>query len=221
MSPCHFLLAYLCRPHWLDCPVMTFLVPVLGWSFWFGCLFPWGFLMCPSSGDVVGLPSVFQGTGWLFCISFAFAVVAGDCDVSCLLCPSLAILVPILSFCQGLLSFGSPWGVMFCGGCVLIDTLWAWAQWHCRRGRTFGCYLSLGPMVPFTFSLVLLQDLVVLGALGGAEIEFLPLVLSLSPSSLTSLGLSWAHWVCQVDWLCCEVLPPDFSFVLTDVDGCI
>ena len=35
---------------------------------------------------------------------------------------SLAILVPILSFCQGLLSFGSPWGVMFCGGCVLIDT---------------------------------------------------------------------------------------------------
>ena len=76
-------------------------------------------------------------------------------------------------------------------------------------------------MVPFTFSLVLLQDLVVLGALGGAEIEFLPLVLSLSPSSLTSLGLSWAHWVCQVDWLCCEVLPPDFSFVLTDVDGCI
>ena len=68
--------------------------------------------------------------------------------------------------------------------------------------------------------LVPLQVLVVLCALGGAELVFLPLVLSLSPSSLTSLGLSWAHWVCQVDWLCCEVLPPDFSFVLTDVDGC-
>ena len=68
--------------------------------------------------------------------------------------------------------------------------------------------------------LVPLQVLVVLCALGGAELVFLPLVLSLSPSSLTSLGLSWALWVCQVDWLCCEVLPPDFSFVLTDVDGC-
>ena len=76
-------------------------------------------------------------------------------------------------------------------------------------------------MVPYTFLLVPLQVLVVLCALGGAELVFLPLVLSLSPSSLTSLGLSWAHWVCQVDWLCCEVLPPDFPFVLTDVDGCI
>ena len=74
-----------------------------------------------------------------------------------------------------------------------------------------------------TVTLQTRSDLWLLLFLGsdGAEIEFLPLVLSLSPSSLTSLGLSWAHWVCQVDWLCCEVLPPDFSFVLTDVDGCI